>query len=142
MAKFLKLTCDPSGSELLVNVDAVTAIRVIENQTFVFYQGKSHSIVKETPDQILKMIPRATEPALPWPWPPSWRNGWSPSPADWRHWHSNREWNNLQEVKSFDEAADALLRPIQTCQPSDRDKPAYDEMMKQAQEPLDGPPDM
>ena len=149
MSTFIKLTSDTIGEPIYVNVDFVTLIRRDENTTRLFFEDDEHVVSKETPEQIMQMIAQSQPPqnASPWELPRVWRDGcWR---SDYQgqmfppHWPSNREWGHWQELNSFDEAADALLRPMQTCQPSDRDKPAFDAMMKKAQEePLDGPPDV
>lgn len=129
MAKFVKLTQLPSGDTFYVNIEFVSIIRVIGGSTVVFYEGDEHSIVSETPEQILQMIADETPPPVTaGEFPRIWRDGW---PHGMFHgamfppqWPSNKDWDHgWTEVTSFDQVADSLHKPTQ-------------------KEPLDGPPDM
>ena len=71
MATFLKLTTDPSGDTIFINVEQVTTIRKIGKETFLFYQGEGHSIVKESPEQIMRMIAQSAP------------RHWLDHPIDW-----------------------------------------------------------
>lgn len=149
MAKFLKLTQKSGNHPLYVNIEFVSIIRVVGGDTLLFYENGEYFVVCETPEQILQMIAdeSPTPPVSSSDFPRMWRDGWYQGQYHGqmltRQWPSDYGWGaDAVEATSFDQVAASLRRPIQTCQPSDRDKPAYDEMMKQAQEPLDGPPDM
>lgn len=158
MAKFVKLTVHVDNSTTYINVASIACMRRGKDRTVVSFDRGDYVEVVETPEQILQMIADETPPPVSaGEFPRMWRDGWSGS-FDWhkaqeamrRHngmlptqWSSNKDWERVcTGVTSFDQIADALLRPVRPCQPSDCDKQVYDEMMKNAQEPLDGPPDM
>ena len=121
MATFLKLTTDPSGDTIFINVEQVTTIRKIGKETFLFYQGEEHSIVKESPEQIMQMIAqsaprhwldhpidwyRPTWPQPPRETPREPQYGWGQPSVPSGPW-STLDWKP-EEVTSFEQVADFL----------------------------------